>query len=96
MDFFQITWRKARRSANNGACVEIGSWRKSSHSGAEGHCVEVAADAAVVVLARDSKDPDGPTLGFGADAWTAFLKTVKTGHLDHPRARGQGRGLEPN
>jgi hypothetical protein len=95
VDFSQITWRKARRSANNGACVEIGSWRKSSRSAAEGNCVEVAADAAVV-LARDSKDPDGPVLGFGADAWTAFLTTVKTGHLDHPRARGQGRGLEPS
>ncbi|MBB4777515.1 hypothetical protein F4557_005933 [Actinomadura catellatispora] len=36
----------------------------------------------MVVLARDSKDPDGPVLGFGADAWGAFLDTVKSGRLD--------------
>ncbi|WP_207938737.1 DUF397 domain-containing protein [Actinomadura darangshiensis] len=98
----QLTWRKARSSANNGSCVEVaiwpksghnmgnrgecaeaGAWRKSSHSGQNGHCVEVAADEAVV-LARDSKDPDGPVLGFTANAWTTFLTTVKNGHLDLP------------
>ncbi|WP_344905590.1 DUF397 domain-containing protein [Actinomadura meridiana] len=83
MDLSQITWRKARSSANNGSCVEVGTWRKSSHSADEGNCVEVAADEAVV-LARDSKDPDGPVLGFGAEAWATFLTTVKTGRLDRP------------
>ncbi|TDB90499.1 DUF397 domain-containing protein [Actinomadura sp. KC216] len=82
MDLTQITWRKARSSANNGSCVEVGAWRKSSRSiGNGGECVEVAADEAVV-LARDSKDPDGPVLGFGPKAWAAFVATVKTGQLD--------------
>ncbi|MFI0411100.1 DUF397 domain-containing protein [Actinomadura sp. 3N508] len=104
MDLSQITWRKARSSANNGSCVEVGAWRKSSRSignggecvevggwrktshstGNGGECVEVAADEAVV-WARDSKDPDGPVLGFGAEAWAAFLTTVKTGQLDRRR-----------
>ncbi|URN01782.1 DUF397 domain-containing protein [Actinomadura madurae] len=56
----------------------------SSHStGSGGECLEVAPDSAVV-LARDSKDPDGPVLGLGADAWHAFITTVKTGNLDLP------------
>ncbi|GAA1776906.1 DUF397 domain-containing protein [Actinomadura chokoriensis] len=76
-------WRKSSHSIGNGGeCVEIGAWRKSSHStGNGGQCVEVASERAVV-LARDSKDPDGPVLGFGVDAWTAFLDTVKSGSLD--------------
>ncbi len=48
-----------------------------------GECVEVAAGE--LMLTRDSKDPDGPVLGFGAGAWEAFLATVKSGRLDLPR-----------
>ncbi|MFG2016332.1 DUF397 domain-containing protein [Actinomadura geliboluensis] len=76
-------WRASSYSMGNGGeCVEVGAWRTSTHStGNGGECVEVAAGAAVV-LARDSKDPDGPVLGFGAGAWAAFLDAVKTGRLD--------------
>ncbi|WP_030163604.1 DUF397 domain-containing protein [Spirillospora albida] len=57
-------------------------WRKSSHSGdTGGQCVEVA-DVAAAVAVRDSKDPDGPKLVFGADAWAAFAQRVKAGTLD--------------
>lgn len=76
------TWHRSSHSAQEGHCVEINPWRTSSHStGNGGECIELAADEAVV-LARDSKDPDGAVLGFGADAWAAFLTTVKDGHLD--------------
>jgi hypothetical protein len=74
-------WRKSSYSAQEGECVEVGGRRASTHSSQEGHCVEVGRGEAVV-LARDSKDPDGPVLGFGADAWSAFLDTVKSGRLD--------------
>ncbi|MEV3920808.1 DUF397 domain-containing protein [Actinomadura coerulea] len=57
-------------------------WRKSSKSDdTGGACVEVA-DLASAVAVRDSKDPDGPKLVFGAAAWEAFASRVKGGHLD--------------
>ncbi|TDC89148.1 DUF397 domain-containing protein [Actinomadura sp. 7K507] len=57
------------------------NWRKSGRSTDQGHCVEVGVSEAIV-LARDSKDPDGPVLGFDAGAWGAFLDTVKSGRLN--------------
>lgn len=75
-------WRRSSRSTQQGNCVEVGDiWRTSSHSANNGSCVEAGAGQ-VSVLARDSKDPEGPVLGFGADAWAAFLDTVKSGSLD--------------
>jgi uncharacterized protein DUF397 len=51
-------------------------WRKSSHSmGNGGNCVEVA-DAGRVVHVRDSKDPDGPAVGFGREQWRAFVRAL--------------------
>jgi uncharacterized protein DUF397 len=53
------------------------SWRKSTYSdGNGGSCVEVA-DAARVVLVRDTKDRDGRTLTFSAQAWRAFAEQLK-------------------
>jgi hypothetical protein len=52
------------------------AWRKSSYSGNNGGaCIEVAAARAVAV--RDSKDPAGRVLAFGAQAWAAFTARVK-------------------
>ncbi|GAA0454792.1 DUF397 domain-containing protein [Streptomyces olivaceiscleroticus] len=52
-------------------------WQKSSYSGGEGNnCVETAGLAGMQAV-RDSKNPDGPTVIFSADAWTAFLATLK-------------------
>lgn len=52
-------------------------WRKSSYSGANGgQCVEVADDAHAV-LVRDTTDRDGRTLAFTAEAWQAFLGTLR-------------------
>jgi hypothetical protein len=51
-------------------------WRKSSYSGDNGgECVEVAAAGAVQV--RDTTDRDGPVLTFPADAWQAFVATIR-------------------
>ncbi len=83
-------WQKSSHSDSSGAeCVEVAAvspineqWRKSSGSTGTGdQCVEVA-DLAAAVAVRDSKDPDGPKLVFGPDAWRAFASQVKTGGLD--------------
>ncbi|MFI2647503.1 DUF397 domain-containing protein [Micromonospora fulviviridis] len=52
-------------------------WRKSTRSnGSGGACVEVAGNLPGVVAVRDSKDPAGPVLTFGPDAWRAFVTRV--------------------
>jgi hypothetical protein len=70
-------WRKSSHSdASGNACVEVATWRKSSHSGASGNaCVEVA-DAARLVLIRDTIDRDGPVLSVSAETWRRFTRTL--------------------
>lgn len=52
-------------------------WRKSTRSsGQGGACVEVADNLPGVVAVRDSKDPAGPVLAFGPDAWRTFVARV--------------------
>jgi hypothetical protein len=52
------------------------NWRKSSYSGDNGgECVEVASAEAVQV--RDTTDHNGPVLTFTADAWQAFVATIR-------------------
>ncbi|WP_433244222.1 DUF397 domain-containing protein [Actinomadura nitritigenes] len=52
-------------------------WRTSSHSTNNGgQCVELGALPNAVV-ARDSKDPDGPRLVFDRRAFAEFLAQVK-------------------
>jgi hypothetical protein len=56
--------------------VEVGTWRKSSHSRSSGDaCVEVA-DAARVVLVRDTTDRTGAILTISAQAWQRFTRTL--------------------
>ena len=76
-------WRKSSHSDGQGGnCVEVAryataAWRKSSHSGGQGGaCVEVAGLTGVIAV-RDSKDPDGPALGFAPAEWHTFLASVK-------------------
>ncbi|MFJ4618248.1 DUF397 domain-containing protein [Streptomyces sp. NPDC088812] len=53
-------------------------WRKSSYSGSNGgDCVEVAADRPGAVPVRDSKNPTGPALLIGPDAWRAFVDGLR-------------------
>jgi len=56
-------------------------WRKSSYSGGGNNCVEVAQTAAACAV-RDSKNPDGGQLTFGADVWEAFITDIKRGRYD--------------
>jgi hypothetical protein len=71
----ELAWFKSSYSSGaGGECVEVAvAWRTSSHSSGEGgQCVEVATCLCTVHV-RDSKDKAGPTLGFGPDAWAAFV-----------------------
>ncbi|WP_058046731.1 DUF397 domain-containing protein [Streptomyces roseifaciens] len=52
------------------------TWRKSSYSLANGDCVEVASPLPQSIAVRDSKDPQGPILGFEPAAWSSFVTTV--------------------
>lgn len=61
------------RSDLPGAC-----WLKSSYSQHGGECVEVAHTADAVGV-RDSKNPTGPALVFGAGEWAAFLRAISAG-----------------
>ncbi|MFF1908603.1 Scr1 family TA system antitoxin-like transcriptional regulator [Kitasatospora sp. NPDC058218] len=56
-------------------------WRKSSYSGNGGQCIEVADGYAGIMPVRDSKDPEGPALVFPADAFAAFVASVKAGEF---------------
>ena len=55
------------------------TWRKSSYSGGNGgECVEVGAQArADRVLVRDTRDRQGPVLGFSLQTWRQFAERVK-------------------
>lgn len=57
-----------------------GTFRKSSYSGGTdaGGCLEAAASgkAGCHVAVRDSKDPQGGQLMFGAGPWRAFVAGV--------------------
>ncbi|MFF2927965.1 DUF397 domain-containing protein [Streptomyces celluloflavus] len=64
-----------------GKKTETATWRKSSYSGTGGNCVEIADGLPGVMPVRDSKNPAGPQLVFGAGAWTSFTETLKTGHF---------------
>ncbi|MET8627083.1 Scr1 family TA system antitoxin-like transcriptional regulator [Kitasatospora sp. NPDC004669] len=55
------------------------SWLKSSYSNGGGNCVEVAPGLPDILPVRDSKDPHGPQLVFGADAWQSFIAGIQSG-----------------
>lgn len=58
-------------------------WRVSSFSsGNGGNCVEVARNLPGIVAVRDSKDRQGPVLGFAPDEWRAFAAAVNAGEFD--------------
>ncbi|WFE37250.1 DUF397 domain-containing protein [Micromonospora sp. WMMD998] len=56
-------------------------WKKSTRSNGGGNCVEVATPPRVVMV-RDSKDRQGPTLSFTSPGWTSFVQALKSGTFD--------------
>ncbi|MFF7200567.1 DUF397 domain-containing protein [Streptomyces sp. NPDC008141] len=76
-------WRKSSYSGSTGGdCVECtvaggATWRTSTYSGnTGGDCVEVADNCPAAVPVRDSKNPTGPVLVLGADAWRSFVSSL--------------------
>lgn len=58
-------------------------WRKSSYSANNGGaCVEVCTSDPGAVAVRDSKDREGPVLGFTPEAWSVFVQGIKTREFD--------------
>ena len=54
-------------------------WRTSTRSSNNGgNCVQVADNLPGRVLVRDSKDPEGGTLGFTPAAWRAFVTLTRS------------------
>ncbi|MBT2900608.1 DUF397 domain-containing protein [Streptomyces sp. McG3] len=84
-DLTNAEWRKSSYSGNTGGdCVECtvtggAAWRTSSYSGSTGgECVEVAANPTCgSVPVRDSKNPTGPAIVLGANAWQAFVDGLR-------------------
>ena len=59
------------------------TWRKSSYSGNNGGaCVEVCTSDPGAVAVRDSKDCEGPVLGFTPEAWSVFVRAIKNREFD--------------
>ena len=52
-------------------------WRKSTYCSG-GDCVEIGAAGAGAVV-RDSKDPGGAVLAFGAASWERFTARLRQG-----------------
>jgi hypothetical protein len=74
------TWRLLIGGADREAGRKVGGWRTSTHSDANGgNCVEVAYFPRVVRV-RETKDRDGATLTFSAEARTTFTRDL----LQHP------------
>ncbi|MGW7490939.1 DUF397 domain-containing protein [Streptomyces sp. NPDC054786] len=58
------------------------AWRKSSYSnGGDANCIEISDGFPGAVPVRDSKNPTGGVLLFPAEAWSAFIATVKVNQL---------------
>ena len=57
------------------------AWRKSTHSNNGGDCVEVAGTGSAVAV-RDSKNPNGPALGFTPGQWHTFTAKLTAGALN--------------
>jgi hypothetical protein len=53
------------------------TWTTSSYTNGAGACVMVRSTVEEALELGDTKIPEGPKLAFPADAWTAFVASVK-------------------
>ncbi|WP_344969072.1 DUF397 domain-containing protein [Salinactinospora qingdaonensis] len=54
-------------------------WHKSTYSASQGSCVEVAEGETILV--RDTQNRQQGHIEYSSDAWTSFLRDVKSGLL---------------
>ncbi|MBJ6645502.1 DUF397 domain-containing protein [Streptomyces griseoincarnatus] len=54
-----------------------GTWTTSSYTNNNGACVMVRSTTEEALELGDTKIPEGPKLAFPADAWNAFVASVK-------------------
>lgn len=74
-----MIWKTAPCEAQN--CIEVGAdFFKSKRSNPSGNCVEVGRPTGDI-LVRDTKDRDGGTLAFSADAWGIFIRSIQNDEL---------------
>ena len=57
------------------------NWRKATASQGSQGCVELAPLTRAIAV-RDSKDPNGPMLLLGRDAWRHLVERASNGELD--------------
>ncbi|WP_055522793.1 DUF397 domain-containing protein [Streptomyces graminilatus] len=65
--------------------LEGAAWKKSSYSGgSEGQCFECAdvMQTHSGIAVRDSKNPEGPALLLGPEAFTGFIAAVNRNEFD--------------
>jgi len=48
-------------------------WRSSTYSGGNNECLELAHGVPALAPVRDSKNPTGPVISFGRNAWLTFV-----------------------
>ncbi|CAL9303059.1 MULTISPECIES: DUF397 domain-containing protein [Streptomyces] len=54
------------------------TWTTSSYTNNNGACVMVRSTTEEALELGDTKIPEGPKLAFPADAWNAFVTSVKS------------------
>lgn len=57
---------------------KVMNWRKASYSSTNGGACVIAGNTRRHVVVGDTKNPDGPTLGFTPEQWRAFTRSIKT------------------
>lgn len=55
----------------------LDSWTTSTYTNANGACLMVRSTEEEALELGDTKIPEGPKLAFPAEAWSAFVASVK-------------------
>ncbi|MFF0015905.1 DUF397 domain-containing protein [Streptomyces sp. NPDC005374] len=56
---------------------DLDTWTTSTYTNANGACLMVRSTEEAALELGDTKIPEGPKLAFPAEAWSAFVSSVK-------------------